>query len=205
MLPALLILTAGLLYSYFNPNNFILITTVALAGLITLPCLIVVAVGDAEKRAKKRKQKQQLEDDEFSPEAKERLIKSLDEKYQTIISKNNEMTAKVSSLFTSPDALEEFMNYINKELTGTALTLTVSGRLDTLTAPMLEQEIKASCGDITELTLDFQELQYISSAGLRGVLGAHKAMKGNLVVKNVNEVVMEVFDVTGFSDILTIV
>ena len=94
---------------------------------------------------------------------------------------------------------------INKELTGTALTLTVSGRLDTLTAPMLEQEIKASCGDITELTLDFQELSYISSAGLRVVLGAHKAMKGNLVVKNVNEVVMEVFDVTGFSDILTIV
>lgn len=94
---------------------------------------------------------------------------------------------------------------INKELTGTALTLTVSGRLDTLTAPMLEQEIKASCGGITELTLDFQELQYISSAGLRVVLGAHKAMKGNLVVKNVNEVVMEVFDVTGFSDILTIV
>ena len=94
---------------------------------------------------------------------------------------------------------------INKELTGTALTLTVSGRLDTLTAPMLEQEIKASCGDITELTLAFQELQYIASAGLRVVLGAHKAMKGNLVVKNVNEVVMEVFDVTGFSDILTIV
>lgn len=94
---------------------------------------------------------------------------------------------------------------INKELTGTALTLTVSGRLDTLTAPMLEQEIKASCGNITELTLDFQKLQYISSAGLRVVLGAHKAMKGNLVVKNVNEVVMEVFDVTGFSDILTIV
>ena len=94
---------------------------------------------------------------------------------------------------------------INKELTGTALTLTVSGRLDTLTAPMLEQEIKASCGNITDLTLDFQELQYISSAGLRVVLGAHKATKGNLVVKNVNEVVMEVFDVTGFSDILTIV
>ena len=94
---------------------------------------------------------------------------------------------------------------INKELTGTALTLTVSGRLDTLTAPMLEQEIKACCGNITELTLDFQKLQYISSAGLRVVLGAHKAMKGKLVVKNVNEVVMEVFDVTGFSDILTIV
>ena len=94
---------------------------------------------------------------------------------------------------------------INKELTGTALTLTVSGRLDTLTAPMLEQEIKAGCGNITELTLDFQELAYISSAGLRVLLGAHKAMKGSLVVKNVNEVVMEIFDVTGFSDILTIV
>ena len=73
---------------------------------------------------------------------------------------------------------------INKELTGTALTLTVSGRLDTLTAPMLEQEIKASCGDITELTLDFQELQYISSAGLRVVLGAHKAMKPVLNPRN---------------------
>ena len=94
---------------------------------------------------------------------------------------------------------------ITKDLSGTALTLKVSGRLDTLTAPALEQEIKAGCLGITALTLDFQELQYISSAGLRVLLGAHKAMKGSFSVKNVNEAVMEIFDVTGFSDILNIV
>ena len=94
---------------------------------------------------------------------------------------------------------------ITKELNGTALTIAVSGRLDTMTAPALEQELKQTTEKITELTLDFKELQYISSAGLRVVLGAHKAMKGNLVIKNVNTMVMEVFDVTGFSDILTIV
>ena len=94
---------------------------------------------------------------------------------------------------------------IEKELVGTVLTVTVSGRLDTMTAPVLEQELKASYGEVTELVLDFQNLQYISSAGLRVVLGAHKAMKGKLVVKNVNRVLMEVFDITGFSDILTIV
>ena len=94
---------------------------------------------------------------------------------------------------------------ISKEINGTALTIAVSGRLDTMTAPVLEQELKPSLEKITELTLDFQELQYISSAGLRVVLGTHKAMKGKLVIKNVNAMVMEVFDVTGFSDILTIV
>ena len=94
---------------------------------------------------------------------------------------------------------------ITKELAGTALTVAVSGRLDTMTAPALEQELKPAFGTITELTLDFKELQYISSAGLRVVLSAHKAMKGNLVIKNVSQMVMEVFDVTGFSDILTIV
>ena len=94
---------------------------------------------------------------------------------------------------------------IEKELLGTALTVTVSGRLDTMTAPVLEQELKESYGEVTELVLDFQNLQYISSAGLRVVLGAHKTMKGKLVVKNVNQTVMEVFDITGFTDILTIV
>ena len=94
---------------------------------------------------------------------------------------------------------------IEKELLGTALTVTVSGRLDTMTAPALEQELKASYGEVTELVLDFQNLQYFSSAGLRVVLGAHKTMKGKLVVKNVNQTVMEVFDITGFTDILTIV
>lgn len=94
---------------------------------------------------------------------------------------------------------------IEKELSGTVLTVIVSGRLDTMTAPALEQELKESYGEVTELVLDFQNLQYISSAGLRVVLGAHKTMKGKLVVKNVNQTVMEVFDITGFSDILTIV
>lgn len=94
---------------------------------------------------------------------------------------------------------------ITKNLSGTALTIAISGRLDTMTAPALEQELKSSFGHITELTLDFQELQYISSAGLRILLSAHKAMKENLVIKNVSQVVMEIFDVTGFSDILTIV
>lgn len=93
---------------------------------------------------------------------------------------------------------------ITKELTGTALTVAVSGRLDTMTAPALEQTLKASFGQITELTLDLQALDYISSAGLRVVLAAHKAMKGKLVVKNVSQMVMEIFEVTGFSDILTI-
>lgn len=96
------------------------------------------------------------------------------------------------------------MNIV-KELSGAVLTVTVSGRLDTMTAPALEQELTASYGEVTELVLDFQNLQYISSAGLRVVLGAHKAMKGKLVVKNVNQTVMEVFDITGFSNILTIV
>lgn len=93
---------------------------------------------------------------------------------------------------------------IEKKLTGTSLTVTVSGRLDTLTAPTLEQELKGSYEGVTQLVLDFENLQYISSAGLRVLLGAHKAMKGNLVVKNANETLMEVFDITGFSDILTI-
>lgn len=94
---------------------------------------------------------------------------------------------------------------ITKELNGTSLTVAVSGRLDTMTAPALEQELKLSFGNITELTLDLKDLQYISSAGLRVVLSAHKAMKGNLVIKNAGPMVMEVFEVTGFSDILTIV
>lgn len=93
---------------------------------------------------------------------------------------------------------------IEKTISGTVLTVAVEGRLDTTTAPELEKELKEQYGNITELILDFKSLEYISSAGLRVVLGAHKAMKGNLVVKNVADIVMEVFEVTGFVDILTI-
>ena len=95
---------------------------------------------------------------------------------------------------------------IQKTLNGTALNVAVEGRLDTTTAPQLEKELKDSLSGATELTLDFAGLEYISSAGLRVLLTAHKTMsaKGGMKVKNVNEIVQEVLDVTGFSDILTI-
>ena len=95
---------------------------------------------------------------------------------------------------------------ISKQQNGKALTLALEGRLDTMTSPELENELKASLEGIDRLTLDFSKLEYISSAGLRVLLSAHKAMsgKGGMTVRNVNEIVREVFDVTGFSDILTI-
>ncbi len=95
---------------------------------------------------------------------------------------------------------------INKTLDGTNLTLALEGRLDTMTAPELEAELNASLKDAESLTLDFSKLEYISSAGLRVLLSAHKAMsaKDGMKVTNVNEIVREVFEVTGFADILTI-
>ena len=94
---------------------------------------------------------------------------------------------------------------ITKNLNGTALNIALEGRLDTTTAPELEKELNA-LGNVNELTLDFGKLEYISSAGLRVLLAAHKIMsrKGGMKVTNVNEIVNEVFEVTGFSDILTI-
>lgn len=95
---------------------------------------------------------------------------------------------------------------ITKNLDGTTLTLALEGRLDTTTAPQLETEVKDSLAGVTDLVLDFTALEYISSAGLRVVLSAQKAMnkQGNMVVRGVNEYVMEVLEVTGFADILTI-
>ena len=80
------------------------------------------------------------------------------------------------------------------------------GRLDTTTAPELEKELKASLDGITELTFDLAALEYISSAGLRVLLSAQKTMnkQGSMVVKNANETIMEIFEITGFSDILNI-
>lgn len=97
------------------------------------------------------------------------------------------------------------MNVI-KESSGSQLTLRIQGRLDTTTAPQLETELKASVEGVTELVLDLAELAYISSAGLRVVLMAQKIMnkQGAMVVRNVDPNVLEVFEVTGFSDILTI-
>ena len=95
---------------------------------------------------------------------------------------------------------------ITKELNGTELTIAVEGRLDTMTAPELEAELNQNLGNAESLTLDFSKLEYISSAGLRVLLSAHKIMssKGGMKVTNVNEIVSEVFEVTGFADILTI-
>ena len=95
---------------------------------------------------------------------------------------------------------------INKKKDGTTLTLAVQGRLDTTTAPELEKEIKTGLDGVTELIMDFEDLDYISSAGLRVLLSAQKAMskQGSMKVIHVKELVMEVFEVTGFADILTI-
>ena len=95
---------------------------------------------------------------------------------------------------------------ITKTQNANNLEIALEGRLDTTTAPDLEKELNASLDDVDTLTLDFANLAYISSAGLRVLLSAHKAMsaKGGMKVVNVNEIVKEVFDVTGFADILTI-
>jgi len=87
-----------------------------------------------------------------------------------------------------------------------ALTLALEGRLDTMTAPELEQTLKAELDGVTALTFDLKDLEYISSAGLRVLLSAQKTMntQGTMKVTNVNETIAEVFEITGFSDILTI-
>lgn len=97
------------------------------------------------------------------------------------------------------------MNIV-KQTADSALTLALIGRLDTTTSPELEKEIKASISGVTELIFDFAELEYVSSAGLRVLLAAQKMMnkQGKMVIRHVSETVMEVFDITGFSDILTI-
>ena len=94
---------------------------------------------------------------------------------------------------------------IDKKREGNRLVLAVSGRLDTMTAPELENVIKENMDGVEELVLDFKDLEYISSAGLRVVLGARKAMgEGKFTVRNLCSDVREIFDITGFSDIITI-
>jgi anti-sigma B factor antagonist len=95
---------------------------------------------------------------------------------------------------------------INKTMNGNTLEIALEGRLDTMTAPDLEKELNASMKDAESLVMDFSKLDYISSAGLRVLLSAHQAMagKGGMKVTHVNEIVQEVLEVTGFSDILTV-
>lgn len=96
---------------------------------------------------------------------------------------------------------------VTKNLEGSKLTVAVEGRLDTTTAPALEDALKDALGGVEELALDFGQLQYISSAGLRVLLSLQKTMnkQGSMKVCNANDDIMEVFDITGFTDVLTIV
>lgn len=95
---------------------------------------------------------------------------------------------------------------INKETNGNNLTIILDGRLDTTSAPSLEEELKSSLEGVTDLVFNIKDLQYISSAGLRVLLSAQKIMnkQGSMVIRGANEDINEIFEVTGFSDILTI-
>ena len=96
---------------------------------------------------------------------------------------------------------------INKTIDGDKATLELEGRLDTTTSPDLEESLKDVIGNVNNVTFDFSKLEYISSAGLRVLLSTHKALAatGKLTITNVNDTVKEVFDITGFADILNIV
>ena len=96
---------------------------------------------------------------------------------------------------------------IEKKTNGAELTVALTGRLDTTTAPELEAVLKDSLDGVTALNIDMERLEYISSAGLRVLLSAQKIMgkQGEMKVSHVSETIMEIFEVTGFSDILTIV
>ena len=95
---------------------------------------------------------------------------------------------------------------IKKNAENEALTVALEGRLDTTTAPELEAELKSSLEGVNALTLDLEKLEYVSSAGLRVLLSAQKQMvkQGGMKLIHVGETIMEIFEVTGFSDILTI-
>ena len=96
---------------------------------------------------------------------------------------------------------------IIKNVNGKSLNIALVGRLDTITAPDLDKELKESLSDIETLAFDFEKLEYISSAGLRVLLSAQKVMnkQGSMTLTNVNDSILEVFEMTGFSEILTIV
>ena len=95
---------------------------------------------------------------------------------------------------------------IEKQTNASELTVSLTGRLDTTTAPDLEKQLKAGIDGVTMLVIDMEKLEYISSAGLRVLLSAQKLMdkQGEMKVTHVNETIMEIFEITGFADILTI-
>ncbi len=95
---------------------------------------------------------------------------------------------------------------IEKKVNGSELSVTLTGRLYTTTAPELEAALKESLDGVENLILDFTGLEYLSSAGLRVLLAAQKTMnkQGSMVIRNVNDTIQEVFEITGFADILTV-
>ena len=95
---------------------------------------------------------------------------------------------------------------IEKTIEDKRLVIALAGRLDTSTAPQLETELKDCLDGVEALTLDFENLDYISSAGLRVLLSAQKTMnrQGEMKVIHVNETIGEIFEITGFTDVLTI-
>ena len=95
---------------------------------------------------------------------------------------------------------------IERKKDGNALTLALEGRLDTMTAPQLEAALKEALPGVEALTFDLEKLDYISSAGLRVLLSAQKTMnkQGTMKVIHANDMIMEIFEVTGFADILNI-
>ena len=95
---------------------------------------------------------------------------------------------------------------ISKEANGTSLTISLDGRLDTTTAPQLEAEITGGLNGVTNLIIDMEKLVYVSSAGLRVLLKAQKTMnkQGTMTVKNVRSEIKEIFEVTGFDELLNI-
>ena len=96
---------------------------------------------------------------------------------------------------------------IEKNVDASSVSFALEGRLDTMTAPLLESEIQGKLDGVTDLQFDFAKLTYISSAGLRVLLAAQKIMnkQGKMIIKNVCDEIKEIFEVTGFSDILTVV
>lgn len=93
---------------------------------------------------------------------------------------------------------------IEMNITGGSLNVAVAGRLDTTTAPELESAISEKCSGVSDIVIDCKELVYVSSAGLRVLLSTHKKMKGAMKLVNVCELVMEIFEMTGFADIFDI-
>ena len=95
---------------------------------------------------------------------------------------------------------------VKKIKDGSTLNIAASGRIDTTTAPEFEQAIKSDIDGVTQINVDFKDVEYISSAGLRVLLSVQKIMnkQGKMIISHVNDTVMEILDVTGFTDILTI-